>query len=130
MSAEQKVAVITGASQGIGAELVRAFLRRGYRVVANSRSIRSEDSSEVLAVAAVGESQERRVKSLEPEFGMPTQSRGHGTRRSIRWSGDARGGRSGAVPGVGWVCDGGDIARGLAGRIRGIGEVTIYRVGD
>src|SRR6476620_8814966 len=23
-----------------------------------------------------------RVKSLEPEFGMPTQSRGHGTRRS------------------------------------------------
>ena len=39
MSAEQKVAVITGASQGIGAELVRAFLGRGYRVVANSRSI-------------------------------------------------------------------------------------------
>jgi NAD(P)-dependent dehydrogenase (short-subunit alcohol dehydrogenase family) len=54
MSAEQKVAVITGASQGIGAELVRAFLERGYRVVANSRSIRPEDSSEVLAVAGVG----------------------------------------------------------------------------
>ena len=51
MSAEQKVAVITGASQGIGAELVRAFLERGYRAVANSRSIRPEDSPDVLAVA-------------------------------------------------------------------------------
>jgi NAD(P)-dependent dehydrogenase (short-subunit alcohol dehydrogenase family) len=29
MSAKQKVAVVTGASQGIGAELVRAFLDRG-----------------------------------------------------------------------------------------------------
>jgi NAD(P)-dependent dehydrogenase (short-subunit alcohol dehydrogenase family) len=54
MSADQKVAVITGASQGIGAELVRAFLERAYRAVANSRSIRPEDSSEVLAVAGVG----------------------------------------------------------------------------
>ena len=51
MTVGQKVAVITGASQGIGAELVRAFLGQGYRVVANSRSIRPEDSSEVLAVA-------------------------------------------------------------------------------
>src|SRR3954451_20167795 len=51
MSTEQKVAVITGASQGIGAELVRAFLGRGYRVVANSRSIRQEDFPDVLAVA-------------------------------------------------------------------------------
>ena len=39
MSSERKVAVITGASQGIGASLVRAFLERGCRVVANSRSI-------------------------------------------------------------------------------------------
>ena len=39
MSSERKVAVITGASQGIGAGLVRGFLDRGYRVVANSRSI-------------------------------------------------------------------------------------------
>lgn len=34
-----KVAIVTGASQGIGAELVRAFLDRSYRVVANSRRI-------------------------------------------------------------------------------------------
>jgi NAD(P)-dependent dehydrogenase (short-subunit alcohol dehydrogenase family) len=46
-----KVAVITGASQGIGAGLVRGFLDRGYRVVANSRSIKPDASAEVLAVA-------------------------------------------------------------------------------
>src|SRR5262249_44152509 len=46
-----KVAVITGASQGIGAGLVRGFLDRGYRVVANSRSIQPDASADVLAVA-------------------------------------------------------------------------------
>lgn len=51
MSTERKVVVITGASQGIGAGLVRGFLDRGYRVVANSRSIKSGAAAEVLAVA-------------------------------------------------------------------------------
>src|SRR3954471_19317253 len=51
MSTERKVAVITGASQGIGAGLVRGFLDRGYRVVANSRSIEPAASADVLAVA-------------------------------------------------------------------------------
>ena len=32
-------AIVTGASQGIGAALVEAFLKRGYSVVANSRHI-------------------------------------------------------------------------------------------
>jgi NAD(P)-dependent dehydrogenase (short-subunit alcohol dehydrogenase family) len=50
MGTERKVAVITGASQGIGAGLVRGFLDRGYRVVANSRSIKPEASADVLAV--------------------------------------------------------------------------------
>jgi NAD(P)-dependent dehydrogenase (short-subunit alcohol dehydrogenase family) len=50
MSTERKVAVITGASQGIGAGLVRGFLDRGYRVVANSRSIKPDTSADVLAV--------------------------------------------------------------------------------
>jgi NAD(P)-dependent dehydrogenase (short-subunit alcohol dehydrogenase family) len=50
MSTERKVAVVTGASQGIGAELVRGFLDRGYRVVANSRSIKPDASADVLAV--------------------------------------------------------------------------------
>lgn len=51
MSTERKVVVITGASQGIGAGLVRGFLDRGYRVVANSRSIKPDASTDVLAVA-------------------------------------------------------------------------------
>src|SRR6266436_1433096 len=51
MSTQRKVAVITGASQGIGAGLVRGFLDRGYRVVANSRSIKPEASADILAVA-------------------------------------------------------------------------------
>ena len=51
MSFIRKVAVITGASQGIGAGLVRGFLDRGYRVVANSRSIAIGPSADVLAVA-------------------------------------------------------------------------------
>ena len=51
MNAQRKVAVITGASQGIGAGLVRGFLDRGYRVVANSRSIQPAATADVLAVA-------------------------------------------------------------------------------
>ncbi|WP_428308514.1 SDR family NAD(P)-dependent oxidoreductase [Lacipirellula sp.] len=51
MSSERKVAVITGASQGIGAGLVRGFLERGYQVLANSRSIAPETFAEVAAVA-------------------------------------------------------------------------------
>lgn len=51
MSTENKVVVITGASQGIGAGLVEGFLGQGYRVVANSRSIKSESSDKLLTVA-------------------------------------------------------------------------------
>ncbi len=50
MSTQRKVAVITGASQGIGAGLVKAFLDRDYRVVANSRSIQPSSNPDVLAV--------------------------------------------------------------------------------
>jgi len=39
MANTQKTAIVTGASQGIGAGLVDAFLKRGYSVVANSRNI-------------------------------------------------------------------------------------------
>ncbi|MGC3965959.1 MAG: SDR family oxidoreductase [Pirellulales bacterium] len=51
MNTPRKVVVVTGASQGIGAGLVRGFLDRGYQVVANSRSIKPESSADVLAVA-------------------------------------------------------------------------------
>jgi NAD(P)-dependent dehydrogenase (short-subunit alcohol dehydrogenase family) len=50
MSNEQKVAIVTGASQGIGAALVEAYRDRNYRVVATSRSIKPSSDSEVLAV--------------------------------------------------------------------------------
>jgi NAD(P)-dependent dehydrogenase (short-subunit alcohol dehydrogenase family) len=46
----QKVAVITGASQGIGAGLVTAYRKLGYAVVANSRTIARSDDPGVLAV--------------------------------------------------------------------------------
>jgi NAD(P)-dependent dehydrogenase (short-subunit alcohol dehydrogenase family) len=46
----QKVAVITGASQGIGAGLVTAYRKLGYAVVANSRTIAPSDDPLVLAV--------------------------------------------------------------------------------
>jgi NAD(P)-dependent dehydrogenase (short-subunit alcohol dehydrogenase family) len=38
-TAAARTVIVTGASQGIGAGLVEAFVNRGYRVVANSRSI-------------------------------------------------------------------------------------------
>ena len=51
MNSSQKVAVITGASQGIGASLVKALRDRNYRVVANSRSITPSSDPEVVTVA-------------------------------------------------------------------------------
>ncbi|MDT5289063.1 MAG: hypothetical protein QOF88_3952, partial [Mycobacterium sp.] len=48
---QQKVAIVTGASQGIGAGLVAAFRQHGYAVVANSRSIADSRDSELLAIA-------------------------------------------------------------------------------
>jgi NAD(P)-dependent dehydrogenase (short-subunit alcohol dehydrogenase family) len=50
MSNEQKVAVITGASQGIGAALVRAYRERNYRVIATARSIKPSSDNDVIAV--------------------------------------------------------------------------------
>ena len=50
MSKAQKVAVITGASQGIGAALVQAFRSRDYSVVANSRAIRTSADPNVATV--------------------------------------------------------------------------------
>jgi len=54
MSGERKTAIVTGGSQGIGAGLVKAFLERGYNVVANSRKITKsgafEASDEVALV--------------------------------------------------------------------------------
>jgi len=51
MGTEQKVAVITGASQGIGAALVKAYRDRNYKVVATSRSIKPLDDDAILTVS-------------------------------------------------------------------------------
>ena len=51
MNRERKVAIVTGASRGIGEALVRAYRDRNYQVVATSRSIRPFDDSGVIAVA-------------------------------------------------------------------------------
>jgi NAD(P)-dependent dehydrogenase (short-subunit alcohol dehydrogenase family) len=51
MTESRKVAVITGASQGMGAAFVEAYLGRGYRVVATSRSIKPSTNPDLLTVA-------------------------------------------------------------------------------
>jgi NAD(P)-dependent dehydrogenase (short-subunit alcohol dehydrogenase family) len=50
MSTAQKVAVVTGASHGIGAAIVQAFRSSNYRVVANSRSIKAMADPDVVPV--------------------------------------------------------------------------------
>ncbi|MFJ3404576.1 SDR family NAD(P)-dependent oxidoreductase [Promicromonospora sp. NPDC090134] len=47
----RKVAVITGASQGIGAGLVDAYRQIGYAVVANSRSIDRDEADDLAVVS-------------------------------------------------------------------------------
>ena len=50
MSTAQKVAVVTGASQGIGAGIVQAFRERNYRLVATSRSIKAVADADIVTV--------------------------------------------------------------------------------
>ena len=47
---DQRVAIITGGSQGIGAGLVAAYRREGWAVVANSRTIKPSADRAVLTV--------------------------------------------------------------------------------
>jgi NAD(P)-dependent dehydrogenase (short-subunit alcohol dehydrogenase family) len=47
---EQKVAVITGASQGIGAEIVAAYRGMGWAVVANARTMNASQEDALLTV--------------------------------------------------------------------------------
>ena len=46
MSSQRKTAIVTGASQRIGAGIVKAFVERGFNVVANSRKV--TQSTEVV----------------------------------------------------------------------------------
>jgi NAD(P)-dependent dehydrogenase (short-subunit alcohol dehydrogenase family) len=72
MNSTQKVAIITGASQGIGAGLVKAFRNRDYRIIANSRSIQPSSDPDVVAIAgdiADRAVAERLVKEAMSRFG-------------------------------------------------------------
>jgi NAD(P)-dependent dehydrogenase (short-subunit alcohol dehydrogenase family) len=51
MISHRKTAIVTGASQGIGAGIVNAFVDRGFNVVANSRKV--SESAEVAASDSV-----------------------------------------------------------------------------
>jgi NAD(P)-dependent dehydrogenase (short-subunit alcohol dehydrogenase family) len=48
--ASQKVAIITGGSQGIGAGLVTAYRRQGWSVVATARTMKPAEDPDVLTV--------------------------------------------------------------------------------
>jgi NAD(P)-dependent dehydrogenase (short-subunit alcohol dehydrogenase family) len=50
-SVNQNVAIVTGASRGIGAALLQAYHKHGWAVVANSRSIPASDDAGVVTVA-------------------------------------------------------------------------------
>lgn len=50
MKSDIPVAIITGASQGIGAGLVTGYLKAGWRIVASSRSIPPSNDADVASV--------------------------------------------------------------------------------
>ena len=61
MSGQRKTAIVTGASQGIGAGVVKAFVERGFNVLASARNVLQ--SSEVTA--------SDRVALVEGDIGDP-----------------------------------------------------------
>jgi NAD(P)-dependent dehydrogenase (short-subunit alcohol dehydrogenase family) len=68
----KKVAIVTGASRGIGAGIAKAFVRAGYAVVATSRSIRPSGEPDVLVVPgdiAEAETAQQVVEQAFDRFG-------------------------------------------------------------
>ena len=61
MNSTRKTAIVTGASQGIGAGIVKGFVERGFNVVANSLKVTK--STEVAA--------SDRVALVEGDIGDP-----------------------------------------------------------
>ncbi|MGP8049980.1 MAG: SDR family NAD(P)-dependent oxidoreductase [Desulfobaccales bacterium] len=61
MSSPEQTAIVTGASQGIGAGIVKAFVERGFNVVASSRKV--TQSTEIAA--------SNRVALVDGDIGEP-----------------------------------------------------------
>lgn len=67
-----RVVIISGASQGIGAGLVEAYCKIGYQVIANSRTIGESSRPEIVTVAgdiADAATAERLVSTAVSHFG-------------------------------------------------------------
>jgi len=69
MDEGRKVAIITGASRGIGEALVRAYRGRNYSVVANARSIDPSSDPDILVVAGDPRTAEQIVQQALDRFG-------------------------------------------------------------
>ena len=69
---QPKTVIVTGASQGIGAAVVEAFLERGYHVVATSRSVSKAGASKTSP----------RLKLVDGDIGEPDTA-AHVTRAAI-----------------------------------------------
>jgi len=72
MTSEQKVAIITGASRGIGAELVKSYRKSGYQIVAAARSIGASDDPSIVTIdgdIGSAETAERIVGQAVAHFG-------------------------------------------------------------
>ncbi|WP_345817041.1 SDR family oxidoreductase (plasmid) [Paraburkholderia sp. PREW-6R] len=72
MSAIKKVAIVTGASQGMGEGIVNGFRARGYGVIATSRSIKPSTDPDMVTIAGdIGDPStgERLVAAALDRFG-------------------------------------------------------------
>ena len=78
VSGPQKTAIVTGASQGIGAGIVKGFVERGFNVVANSRKV--TQSTEVAAsdqvAPQIGQQQqaEQQPNTVAQERSLPSET--------------------------------------------------------
>ena len=71
-SPSRRVAIVTGASRGIGAGVAEAFSRAGYAVVATARTVTASDRWEYLTVSGditAAETAERVVEQAIGRFG-------------------------------------------------------------
>jgi NAD(P)-dependent dehydrogenase (short-subunit alcohol dehydrogenase family) len=78
LSGRPKVAIVTGGSSGIGLEMVKKLIEKGYRVVANSRNITSamtlHRTADLKLVEFHGSLGERNLESADERIQKCEQS--------------------------------------------------------